>query len=327
MYPVQVISCLLKIRPHLVHIQHEFFLFGGLIEAALFPLLLLAIRLTGFPIVVTLHGVPIFEHIDEDFQKGFFLNRVVFSARILLRPFVEFICGLSSFVIVHSDFAKRVLVGQYGIDPGKVRVIPHGIDECLYNNQTGESLKHDFVQILFFGFITPTKGIEDLIRAFMLISNPHLRLIVAGGRHRRDDSYFNDISKLAKTDSRINIAGYASDRLASEFFVKSDFVVLPHRYQLSASGALAMAIAYEKPVIVTNTPYFSEIIKDGYNGLFVEVGDVDGLKSKIEMLANNSGLLRRLSQGCGESKAALSWPRLVPLLWSLYTKALNKNSD
>lgn len=329
-YPLQVLSCVLKIRPRLVHIQHEFFLFGGLLEAALFPVLLFALRFARFPVILTLHGVPVLEDVDKDFEAGFFMSRMTSKVRILLGPFVNLICRLSSSVLVHSEFARGVLIHHYRIDGRKVQVIPHGIDEFLSKGEISQSFNHGLVQVLFFGFLTPTKGVEDLIRAFMLISDPDLRLAVVGGRHRRDDSYFHGISRFAEKDPRINIVGYASDSLVSEFFTRSDFVVLPHRYQLSASGALAMAIAYEKPVIVTNTPYFSEIIKDGYNGFLVKIGDVNGLRNEIEMLAHNPKLRHQLEQGCRETKTRLTWSNLIPEIWSAYTRVLgndvNENS-
>lgn len=324
-YPLQIISCVLKIRPRLVHVQHEFFLFGGPIEAAIFPVLMLIMRLSGFPVVLTLHGIPVFEYFNEDLKRFFFINRPTFSARFLLRPFMNIICRFSSLVIVHSEFAENILINYYGINERKVRVIPHGIDEFLWNGAVEDRSERDIIRILFFGFITPTKGIEDLVKAFALISNPNLKLIIAGGRHRRDDHYFYDILKLATADERITVVGYVPDALVSEYFLKSDFVVLPYHYQISSSGALAMAIAYEKPVIVTDTHYFSEIIKDGYNGLVIKAGDITGLKNAIEMLALNPILLRQLSQGCKETKSVLAWSGLVPKLWSIYTEASNSH--
>ena len=324
-YPFQIMSCVLRIRPHIVHVQHEFFLFGETIEAAIFPILVLIMRLIRSHVVLTLHGVPASEHVNEDLLNDFFMNRLPLNTRLLLRHFLSFVCKLSSMVIVHSEIARNILINQYRVDERKVRVVPHGIDEFLCEDGIKDALKHDFVQVLFFGFITPTKGIEDLIGALMLISDPDWRLNIVGGRHRRDNHYFYDVLKLAANDRRITVVGYAPDPLVSEYFEKSDFVVLPHRYQLSSSGALAMALAYEKPVIVTDTPYFSEVIKDGYNGLVVRAGDVAGLKSAMEMLARNPVLLRQLHQGCKETKAVLAWSSLVPKLWSIYAEASNNS--
>lgn len=317
-YPFQIMSHVLRIRPSVVHIQHEFFLFGGVIEAAVFPLLMLIIRLSGFPVIVTLHGVPAFEKADEDLETGFFMGRMISHSRILLKPFIDLICRLASLVIVHSEFTRSALIGYYGILARKVIVVPHGVDESLSKGEDEDKSSHDVVRMLFFGFITPTKGIEDLVAALSLISDPKLELDIAGGKHRRDNHYFDDIVKLCADDARITVAGYVPDELVSEYFVKADFIVLPHRYQLSSSGALALALAYERPVIVTSTPHFSEVIKDGYNGLVVRAGDVNRLMIAIDKLAQDRALRQQLHEGCKETKTALGWSALLPKLLSVY---------
>jgi len=89
-----------KITPDVIHIQHEYGLYGSQrgVQIAEF---ILRCKLAGEPVVTTLHTV----HVElEDFEK------------IILRTIV----GESSAVIVHEDYQKKTLVkcfGQMHIQP------------------------------------------------------------------------------------------------------------------------------------------------------------------------------------------------------------------
>ena len=68
-YPFQIFKNLLKNKLDLIHIQHEFFLFGGLLSALLFPVLLIFCKLLRKPTIVTLHGIFSLSKIDQKFLK------------------------------------------------------------------------------------------------------------------------------------------------------------------------------------------------------------------------------------------------------------------
>ena len=57
LYPFQIFKALCRFKPKLVHVQHEYFIFGGTLSASLFPLLLLFAKLLDSKVVVTLHGI------------------------------------------------------------------------------------------------------------------------------------------------------------------------------------------------------------------------------------------------------------------------------
>src|SRR3989304_4161881 len=67
MYPFQVFLNVLNSKADVIHIQHEFFLYGNGISAGFFPLMLLLLRLLNKPIIVTIHGVIPLSELNEKF--------------------------------------------------------------------------------------------------------------------------------------------------------------------------------------------------------------------------------------------------------------------
>src|SRR6185437_11177185 len=70
-YFFDILAYVHKIKPDVVHLQHEFKTYGGLITALLFPILLFVLRLQGYPVVVTTHGVVSPKQVDFEFLDNF----------------------------------------------------------------------------------------------------------------------------------------------------------------------------------------------------------------------------------------------------------------
>ena len=79
---MQIFSTLIREKPAVVHFQHEFFLYGGISSALLFPLLILLTRLAGIKVIVTMHGVVPRLATNDNFAEAFFVtyNRLILKA-------------------------------------------------------------------------------------------------------------------------------------------------------------------------------------------------------------------------------------------------------
>ena len=185
-YFFQVLFSIIKEKPDVVHLQHEFFLFGGMFTAAMFPFLLLSLRLLGIRTVVTIHGVIPKDAANKQFAEAFFVPKNYFLLRVGLGSITNMICRFANTIIVHSSSAREALLRDYRIPSSKIRVVHHGIGFLE------TSTPHDMLEnnVLFFGNITPSKGLEPLISAFELVKTPNSKLIIAGGAHPRGQEYF-----------------------------------------------------------------------------------------------------------------------------------------
>lgn len=308
-YPFHIFKAILRIRPDIVHIQHEMFLYGGALSAAIFPMLLMMCRLDWTPTVVTIHGVPSPRMINAEFREGYILSRYTAFMVIPLILLVKVIGILSSRVIVHTKFMSNVLTDDFQIPPQKIAVIPHGTPllEIREVCNGGNQKKRPFT-FLFFGWLTPGKGIEILLEAFAAIPGEDTELLIAGGTHPRDKLYAANIATRANSDSRVKVLGYISDDEIPSLFKCADVVVLPYLLQVGGgSAALAMSFGHGKPVVASNLEFFQELIKDRINGLLIPPGSVEGFRQALSSLKENSLLLATLTHNAKISGKLLGW--------------------
>ena len=111
-----------------------------------------------------------------------------------------------------AERGKRLLEKVYGVAPGKIDLIPHGvldmpfIDSGHYKDQFGVEGK---TVLLTFGLLSPNKGIENVIDALpeILRQHPDVVYIVLGVTHpnviaREGESYRLKLERLAEESLR-----------------------------------------------------------------------------------------------------------------------------
>jgi glycosyltransferase involved in cell wall biosynthesis len=137
-------------------------------DVAHFPLTIELPR-TGIPSVVTLHDV---QHLDrpELFPRAERAFRSIFWHRSLRR---------ADRVIAISEFTRDRAVALLGLDPGRIRVIPSGLDHERLRPGTGE--REPF--LIYPARRWKHKNHELLFEAFALVrrARPELRLVLTGG--------------------------------------------------------------------------------------------------------------------------------------------------
>lgn len=96
---------------------------------------------------------------------------------------------------------------------------------------------------------------------------------------------------------------------------RNDVLAFPSRYMFEGHpGAIIEAFMAGIPVIATDLPGPSEIVRHEENGLVVRTGDVDALAAGMVKLATDGALRRRLSKGAQASAADFAQERVLPQL-------------
>ena len=311
-YLFQIVSAVAKEKPKLVHIQHEFFLYGGIVSSAVFPFLLFLLRLMDIKVVVTMHGVIPRKVAQKQFADAFFIPSNFITLKLGLPVITMLICANANAIVVHDKSGKNTLHEDYGVAPQKINVIPHGIGFPSPEPLRSQHVREDTV--LFFGNITPSKGLETLIAAFEQVRVPNAKLIIAGGPHPRGNNYFQQITRLVQlssTSDRITMTGYIPDERIHSLFEESSLAVFPYTFSISSSGGLSFALQHRKPVIVTNLPTFTQIITDNFNGLVVPPEDSKALTSAIERILLDHDLRNLISNRIMKNLSYLAWPAIA----------------
>ncbi len=225
-------------------------------------------------------------------------------------------------IVVHSGYGRELLVGRLGIDPAKVRVIHHGAFKHL-TAQAGEVPLPDELRavdgpvVLFFGLLRPYKGVETLLEAWRGvaggISGAELWVV---GRPRMP---LEPLRARAPASVRF-VPRFVSDAELPAFFRRADIVVLPYSRteRLDWSGVLATALAFGKPIVVSDVGGFGEVAAAGAARL-VAPDDPAALHVTIAGLLADQQAREGLAWGAlAAAKGAYSWEAAARETLALY---------
>jgi glycosyltransferase involved in cell wall biosynthesis len=251
-------------RPDVVHFQHEVFLYGSVIPAVLFPLLVLAVRLMGIPVVVTLHnGILPLSKVQGQFLKENGIQGPPTLMKYGLRGLLGTIAMLSNVAIVHEGRLRSILIEEYGCAPGKLAVVHHGIEPprapMPMDKAKSELGLADGKMVLFLGYIAGYKNLELLIDAAKLSKIDSWTLVIGGGSHPRlakDPGYQAYVGSLMERAAgappgRISFVGFIPENRLEQYVSAADLLVFPYKNCMSASGPLTIAMSYRRPILLS----------------------------------------------------------------------------
>lgn len=270
---------LLKACPDIVHIQTP-------TGAEFFDLfLLLMYRILGIPVIRTVHEPTAAERI------GYPTAFARFMALLQLR--------LVSELIVHNSPTCEHLRGWLGKDNINISIIPHGnyLFFRQYINDEAEASRPDRCPdttiALFFG-IKRHKGIEVFVKAIQQLSkeNYPIEAVVVGRVNPGDE----DLLEVVKRQNVIRLhPGHIPNSELWMVFSKSDFVVMPY-IKGTTSGAIHLAYAFKKPVIVSDLEFFRDMVVHGRTGLITPKGDYVALVEAIRKMCEDKELRDRMGE-------------------------------
>ncbi|MGC8849385.1 MAG: glycosyltransferase [Candidatus Bathyarchaeia archaeon] len=333
-YPFNIFKAILQERPDLIHVQHEFLAYGVRKYSILFPLLLLLIKMLSKPTVVTMHSVVPLEELNE----GFFMKHGVGGKFVLLKKIaviftVKLITLLSNAITVHSKLARDYLIHKYGIKKTKVFIIPHGVDSPLDEVAAkGEDRSPHQETVLFFGFITPGKGVEVLLKAFSELPKalPNSKLLILGSYHPRlykeDPAFIGSIEEKIRElnlESKVLFENrFVSDQELQSCVQTADVIVFPYvdGSIIGASGALSSCITFGKPVIATDIPRFNGELENGVNSVLIKPNDEEALREALLKLLLNKRLRMKLGSNMKTLSYNRSWRHIAMQLVKVYEK-------
>lgn len=164
-------------------------------------------------------------------------------------------------VIYHSDRTKEILKNK----KIKMYYVPHfkytfkqSCNNQLIAKDIKEITSNNNKKFLFFGNLSTVKGIDIVLNSFEQLSSPHLNieLIIAGKNVEKIDfSKYKTRPNYHIYDRHIN-----DDELIYLYKI-SDYILLPYR-KSSQSGIFAMSAYFRKPMILSDIPYFKDMLKE-----------------------------------------------------------------
>jgi glycosyltransferase involved in cell wall biosynthesis len=176
--------------------------------------------------------------------------------------------------------------------------------------------------ILLFGAIRPYKGIDTALHAFSEVVKqlPEARLLIAGRLWERWDRYEDIINDLSISDYIKKHFEYIPSDEVEKFFLAADLVLLPYQHFDSQSGVGATALAFNKPMIVTETGGLPELVADRL--YIVPPKDPNALAEKVIFCLKDSPRLARMSEESRQISKEVSWDVIALETMLVYMKAI-----
>ncbi len=239
---------------------------------------------------------------------------------------VHRVFGAMDAVVAHSEHSAARLRNEVGIDPAKVRVIPHGAFDYLNKLPEEKPLPTELEGaegpvVLSFGLLRPYKGVENLIEAFDQIagSNPDAELWIVGNP-RMDVEPLRRQASAAGSRVRF-VTRFVDDAEIPAIFRRADLVVLPY-LDAEHSGVLYTGLAFGKPLVLSAVGGFPEVAATGAARL-VPPGDTAALASTLDELLSDEPARTNLATAAVRAAAGpFSWDEAGRLHLDLYQELI-----
>ncbi len=248
----------------------------------------------------------------------------------VLRPFL-FLNDLTFNRISFSMIDKVISITPWEIPilkkftkESKIEVIPNGMDDILFKKVTPNNFKKknnlSSPLILFFGRLNPTKGPENLAKAAVeLTEEGHKINFVWVGP---DEGKVDEVKELIKPYKNMRYLGPIKGKEnIAEMYQASDIYVLPS-YREGLPLTIFEAMASGLPIIASPVNGIPFEMKEPENGLFVNYGDIKGLKKAILKLLNNKTLSKKISENNIKKSKQYNWDIIYKRYMEEYKKLL-----
>jgi glycosyltransferase involved in cell wall biosynthesis len=207
---------------------------------------------------------------------------------------------LAARVIANSNASATEFIAAGG-DPGKVAVVPLGIDPMVFapGGASGDAIRRelgirDAPVVGCFSRLSPWKGQHVLIEALARV--PDIHALIVGKELFGEEDYRISLHRRVRElgmEHRIHFLGF-TNRMP-EMLSAVDFVVHAPTAPEPFGRVMVEAMLAAKPIVATGTGAGREIIEDGVSGLLVPPGDPDRLAGALRQLMADPALASSLA--------------------------------
>ena len=281
-----------------VSVQHEYGVWGGEDGERVIDF----VRALDVPVVATLHTV---------------LRDPTPHQRVVLRELVT----VAEASVVMSSSAADLLRTAYGVDPRRVRIIPHGVPNLqLVESSTMKSAlgiaNRDV--ILSFGLLGPGKGFELAIDALpaVVAEHPEALYVMVGATHpdlllREGEAYRKSLAARVAThrmeDHVQFIDRFVSKGELAQWLQAADVFVTPYPNMAQiVSGTLSYAMGAGRAVVSTPYAYAAELLADG-RGVLVPPASAEALATGLNSVLGDPVLRGAIGRRAYKHSREMIW--------------------
>jgi glycosyltransferase involved in cell wall biosynthesis len=204
-------------------------------------------------------------------------------------------------LITPSEFSRRELADGLGIDPGRVAVVPNGVDERFSPSADAGPVRRayglDKPYVLLVGTRIARKNLAALAKARRRLDGLGMELVSAGsGRHwsRGDDA------------TPVRALGYVGEHQLPGLYAGAAALAMPSLYEGFGLPVLE-AMASGVPVVAASRAALPETC--GGAALLVDPDEEEALAEALEKAATDDAVRAELVKAGLERASAFTWDR------------------
>ena len=226
------------------------------------------------------------------------------------------LCGA---VIAVSQSAASEAVAELGLDPGRVHVVPEGVDAVFRPDAapSDEEVRRELglpsSYVLWVGTLQhhdPRKGLDRLLEAMSRVEGGHLVLVGAQGNESQ-----RILGRAAELGVPLILTGFVSDARLAALYRGAAAVTLPSMHEGFGLTALE-ALACGAPVVASRAGNLAALTEGA--AMLVTPGDSAALARALAMLLQDQPARDKLARGGPEVAAAYSWSRAAEMTEAVY---------
>ncbi len=210
-------------------------------------------------------------------------SAVVLAAEAYLHKWLRTYERCVDLFLAPSEFVREKLIAS-GLAAERIEVLPH-----YQSLPSDEQLSADEGYLLYFGRLSPEKGVYELLRAMVRL--PHTPLVIAGDGPDRAR-----LEALAKELNlqQVLFAGMVHGEKLQKLIAGCSFSVFPsHAYETLGKSILE-SYAWGRPVIASDLGSRRELVQHGVTGLLYPDGDREQLAHSIGFLFDRPDLIEKM---------------------------------
>ncbi len=195
-------------------------------------------------------------------------------------------------VITVSESSKSDIATQMGVESGRMRVVPVGVDHTVFRPRLDVEPMPGRIMVTSSSDV-PLKGLVPLLEAVAKLRTEREVELVVIGRPRPEGRVAKAIDRLDLGPALHCVTGITDDELAAHYG-QAQVAVVPSLYEGFSLPAIE-AMACGVPLVATTGGALPEVVgTDGETGLLVPPDDPGALAAAIGRLLDDAELRRRL---------------------------------
>jgi glycosyltransferase involved in cell wall biosynthesis len=189
--------------------------------------------------------------------------------------------------IALTQFARQKFV-EGGLPGEKITIKPNFAEEILQKTGSDfEAQKENYY--VFVGRLSPEKGIEMLVKTW-IDHNITTPLYIIG-----QGPMAEPLQEISKQTPAIVWLGTQPHHKTMEYVHRAKALVFPSIWYEGFPMTIVESFSLGTPVVTSNIGSQAEIVKDGYNGIHFQMGNMKDLHNKICESEKDTNILRKLS--------------------------------